>query len=201
MKTKNKLKYRYDPAKERLAIMDGERNMGGFTGSYATRELMRLLGSSTGSDTDPIIEFTTMKTESERKAKIQRIRAIWISQGIDQYRDVILAGYGVESTASLTHDQLDELIAQYSAANNRPVSDEVRRIRSTVLTLLTKWGVYTTNDDWARVNQFLMSPKIAGKLLYLMTEAELKTLVRKLHSMLAKRDKQVDKERREAFLN
>lgn len=195
MKTKNKLKYRYDPAKERLAIMDGERNMGGFTGSYATRELMRLL------DTDADIEFTTMKTESERKSKIQRLRAIWISQGIDQYRDVILAGYGVESTADLMHDQLDELIAQYSAANNRPVSDEVRRLRSSVLTLLTKWGIYTTNDDWARVNQFLMSPKIAGKLLYLMTEQELKTVIRKLHSMLAKRDKQVDDEKRRAFLN
>jgi hypothetical protein len=195
MKTVNKLKYRYDPAKERLAIMDGERNMGGFTGGYATRELMRLL------DTDADIEFTTMKTEAERKHKIQRLRAIWISQGIDQHREVILESYGVQSTADLTHDQLDELIAQYSAANNRPVNDEVRRLRSTVLTLLTKYGVYTTNEDWARVNQFLMSPKIAGKLLYLMTEAELKTLIRKLHSMLAKREKQVDKEKREALLN
>jgi len=200
MKTK-KLSYRYDPEKERLAIMDGERNMGGFTGGYATRELMRLLGSSTGSDTDPVIEFTTMKTEAERKQKIQRLRAIWISQGIDQHREVILDNYGVKSTADLSHDQLDELITQYSAANNRPVSDEVRRLRSNVLTLLNKYGVYTTNDDWARVNQFLMNSRIAGKLLYLMTADELKKLTRKLHSMISKRDEKMDEEKRRMWMN
>lgn len=206
---KKKLIYRYDPAAERLSIWEDERNRGGFLGKNATRELMRLIESSTGSDSDPLIEFTTMKTdgstgspsESQRKQKIQRLRAIWISQGIDQHREVILDSYGVKSTADLTHEQLDELIAQYSAANNRPASDEVRRLRSNVLTLLTRMGIYKNDDDWARVNQYMMNPRIAGKLLYLMTEPELKTLVRKLHSIMAKQQKAVDEEVRRAFLN
>lgn len=200
MKTVKKLKYRYDPQRERLSIWEGDRNRGGFLGANATRELMRLL------DTDADIEFTTMNdstssSEQQRKHKIQRLRAIWISQGIDQHREVILESYGVQSTADLSHEQLDELIAQYSAANNRPVSDEVRRLRSQVLTQLTRMGIYKNDEDWARVNQYMMNPRIAGKLLYLMTEPELKTLIRKLHSIAAKMQKTVDEEIRKSFLN
>lgn len=194
MKTK-KLRYEFDPEADRLAIFDGEKNLGGFIGKGATREFLEAL--ERGAE----VSITNRNNAMEKSKKVQRLRAIWISQGIDNHREAILEGYGVTSTAELNVAQLDELIAQYSAANQRPVSDEVRRLRSNVLTLLNRYGVYNTNDDWVRVNQFLMQPRIAGKLLYLMTEPELKTLLRKLHSMIDKRQKVVENEKRSAFLN
>lgn len=61
---------------------------------------------------------------------------------------------------------------------------EVKKLRSAVLTRLQKHGVDTT--DWACVNSFLSQPRIANKRLYEMTTTEMRALIKKLESILAK---------------
>lgn len=179
MKTKEKYVYLFDPAARRLNITKNGEPFGGFAGPAAEREFERLLTSGAH------ITITDM-SDSLKNAKVRRLRAMWIKQGIDQYRGEILSQYGVESTADLSLPQLTELIDQYS--NQAPASEHVRRQRSIILDLLTKLGVYKDAGDWSAVNAFLMQSRIAGKLLYQMNSDELNVLQRKLRSILVKRE-------------
>lgn len=61
---------------------------------------------------------------------------------------------------------------------------ELKRLRSSILLRLQKHGVDTTN--WGCVNTFLQQPRISGKRLYEMTADEMKILLKKLESILAK---------------
>jgi hypothetical protein len=61
---------------------------------------------------------------------------------------------------------------------------EVKMLRSSILHRLQKHGVDTTN--WTCVNTFLQQPRIAGKMLFEMSAAEMKSLIPKLESILAK---------------
>ncbi len=179
MKAIDTISYEYDPGALILNIIKNGKPFGGFLGQSAEVQFHRLLDS--GAD----ITISDM-SESIRKAKVRRLRAMWIKQGVDQYREAILEGYGVDSTADLNLQQLDELITKYS--NQAPASDHVRRQRSIILDLLTKLGVYKDKGDWEAVNAFLMQSRIAGKLLYQMNSDELNVLNHKLRSIIAKRE-------------
>lgn len=179
MKATDKITYLFDPDAQRLNITINGKPAGGFTGAAAERQFERLL--ETGAD----ITITDM-SDSRKNAKVRRLRAIWIKQGIDDYRGAILESYGVESTADLNLQQLDELIDQYS--NQAPASEHVRRQRSIILDLLTKLGVYKDKGDWEAVNAYLMQSRIAGKLLYQMSSDELNALQFKLRAILAKQE-------------
>jgi hypothetical protein len=194
MKTK-KLRYEFDPEADRLAIFDGDKNLGGFIGKGATREFLEALEK--GAE----VSITNRNNGMEKSKKVQRLRAIWISQGIDNHRESILEGYGVSSTADLNVAQLDELIRQYSAEYHKPASEDTRNLRSSILTLLTRLGVYNTSDDWAAVNQFLMDKRIAGKLMYQCTDDELRILKRKLHNIIRKTEQDAKDEKRFMRLN
>jgi hypothetical protein len=194
MKTK-KLRYEFDPEADRLAIFDGDKNLGGFIGKGATREFLEALEK--GAE----VSITNRNNGMEKSKKVQRLRAIWISQGIDNHRESILEGYGVSSTADLNVAQLDELIRQYSAEYHKPASEDTRNLRSSILTLLTRLGVYNTSDDWAAVNQFLMDKRIAGKLMYQCTDDELRILKRKLHNIIRKTEADAKDEKRLMRLN
>lgn len=76
---------------------------------------------------------------------------------------------------------------------------ETKRLRSSILHRLQKFGVDTT--DWPSVNKFLESPKIAGKRLYNMSNEEMEALIPKLESMLNKQRIQHDRERELANMN
>jgi hypothetical protein len=194
VKTK-KLRYEFDPEADRLAIFDGDKNLGGFIGKSATREFLEAL--ERGAE----ISITNRNNGMEKSKKVQRLRAIWISQGIDNHRESILEGYGVTSTADLNVAQLDELIRQYSAEYHKPASEDTRNLRSSILTLLTRLGVYNTSDDWAAVNQFMMDKRIAGKLMYQCTDDELRILKRKLHNIVRKTEEDLKQEKRSMRLN
>lgn len=178
MKTKDKLTYDYDPGSQRLTAKINGTAKGGFVGAHAEREFSRLL------ETGANINFTDM-SDSQRKARVRRLRAIWNKQGIDHHREAILHPYGVSSTADLTLQQLDELIERFDM--NAEVTASTRALRSDVMVLLDKLGVYADNGDWKRVNAFLMQSRIAGKMLFQMNDEELIVLARKLHSMLSKK--------------
>ena len=194
MKTK-KLRYEFDPEADRLAIFDGDKNLGGFIGKGATREFLEALEK--GAE----VSITNRNNGMEKSKKVQRLRAIWISQGIDNHREAILEGYGVSSTADLNVAQLDELIRQYSAEYHKSASEDTRNLRSSILTLLTRLGVYNTSDDWAAVNQFMMDKRIAGKLMYQCTDDELRILKRKLHNIIRKTEADAKDEKRFMRLN
>ncbi len=178
MKTTDKISFKYDPSAQRLNIEKNGKPFGGFTGVHAEREFSRLL--ETGVD----ITFSDM-SDSIKSARIRRLRAMWIKQGVDQYRDAILESYGVTSTADLNLQQLDELIERFSGKTE--VTARTRALRSDVMVTLDKLGIYSENGDWQRVNAFLMQPRIAGKLLYQISDDELIALNRKLRAILAKK--------------
>jgi len=187
--------YVYDPNRPQLMCFDGETPRGGFIGEMATRQFMKLINEGIE------VKIGNMKNEQSKRRKVQRLRAIWVSAGIDNHRSAILEGYGVSSTADLTHEQLDELIRNYSAQHNKPADDEIRRLRSAVIQALEKLGVYTGPDSWHRVNNYLMAPRICGKLMYNCNADELRVLIRKLYSILERRNKTIADEQRKSQLN
>ncbi len=189
------IEYLYDPIRRALSITEDGKPLGGFTGDMAEKEFERAI------QRDEKIYIMNHDREPERRQKVKRLRALWITQGVDNYREAILEPYGVTSTASLTHEQLDELIQLYTADAHRPVSEEVRKLRSQVLTLLQKLGVYATSDDWDKVNRYLINPRIAGKLLYQLHETELQALTRKLRAIISKQQATVEQEVKLSQLN
>lgn len=109
--------------------------------------------------------------------------------GIRERKGDILSGYGVESTTQLTDDQLVQLIGRLEEQKRSIEENAVRLHRSRVLRLLTDMGVYYVTpgepkeECWRRVNDFLSSPRIAGKVLYRMGSVELTALEGKLRAM------------------
>lgn len=184
--------FNYDPGSQTLTVFRKGKIIGGFVSSSAEREFARLLES--GAD----INITDV-SNSIKSARIKRLRAMWMKQGVDQYRDAILQPYGVLSTADLNLQQLDELIERFN--NKREVTAATRRLRSDVMVTLDKLGIYADNGDWKRVNAFLMQPRIAGKLLYQMTDDELLALNKKLRAILAKKAEQDREINRQKLLN
>lgn len=187
--------YVYDPEKPQLVFFRGNTPAGGFIGHMATKQFMKLIEEGVS------VMIGNLNDEKSRRQKVQRLRAIWVSQGIDSHRHAILEGYGVTSTADLTHEQLDELIRNYSAQHNKPASDEIRRLRSAALMAMQRLGVYNTSDDWAEVNRYMLQPRICGKLLYQCNTNELKKLIRKLNSIADSREKKLQDEVRKSAMN
>jgi hypothetical protein len=138
-----------------------------------------------------------MKTDT-KTIKLRQFHALLGQAGLRHEKEAILSGYGVESSKDLTEAQLDELCERLkSMSDNRnqaPVS--IRRKRSTVITLLEMLGVYKASDPqrWTRVNRYLQQPRIAGKLLYELNEAELDALARKLRAIHKQQEQRIQDE-------
>jgi hypothetical protein len=177
---KPKKTYNYDPVSKKLVILVDGKIVGGFTGSIAEREFIKQIGL--GSD----VNITAIPPS--RSSMIKQLRAMWINQGIDKHRESILEPYGVTSTADLSDEQLKELIARFTPSTRKQndAAYEVRQLRSNVLTLLQRLGVYDNSGNWTRVNEYMMDKRIAGKLLYECSYDELVKLEHKLRSILSK---------------
>lgn len=70
-------------------------------------------------------------------------------------------------------------------SQDQSYKEKVRKARCAVLLSVARLGISTV-DNWDEVNAFLLSPKIAGKLLYEMDLEELKNLKRKLEAIIRK---------------
>ncbi|MGQ1889157.1 hypothetical protein ACT29H_01820 [Thermophagus sp. OGC60D27] len=129
------------------------------------------------------------------KRKRQLLHALLFKLGALPNKKDILSSYGVTSTTELTEQQLDDLIERLKIAINKRYNTTrtIRQWRSNVLVMLNKCGVYADNNDWERVNKFLLDKRIAGKMLYEMNIEELKTLYRKLASIAKKRKEKLKK--------
>jgi hypothetical protein len=194
MKTSN-IEYTYDPAKPQLVIWEDGKPRGGFTGEYATKHLFELLSQNKK------VSFMNIDKEKEKRKLTQNLMAVWVSLGIADMRRQIIAKYGVESTTQLTEQQLDMLLHEFSAKYQQEPTAEVRRQRSEVMTLLTRYGTYSSADDWARVNRFLIDKRIAGKLLFQMSVEEMQVLKRKLHKLIADKERKENEVKRQIMMN
>jgi hypothetical protein len=76
---------------------------------------------------------------------------------------------------------------------------ETKRLRSSILFKLQKYGIDTTN--WAEVNRFMKQPRIAGKALYEMSCDEMRELIMKMGSILNKEKKKDEEAMRLAAMN
>ncbi len=195
MKKRN-FTYKYDPETRVLFIYDGEIHTGSLKGHRAWTEVSRLIQN--GID----VIYTDMNTNSrnEHSEKVRRLRAIWIKLGIDQHRESILEPFGVTSTTQLSIKQLNDLIDYYGSNTTILATPEVRKLRSQLLTILTKLGIYTENN-WSQVNDFFMDKRIAGKLMNQLTEQELKDTRKKLNSVLSKMEARNQDDARKSALN
>jgi hypothetical protein len=88
-----------------------------------------------------------------------------------------------------------ELIAT-KQANKATLAMETKRLRSSILLRLQRYGIDTTS--WVHVNKFLEQPRICGKRLYELSIEEMQNLIPKLESIL---DKQRDKKENERNLS
>lgn len=133
------------------------------------------------------------------KQKIRKFNALLTGLGLQHTKEDILSGYGVESTLELSEAQLDELIERLSKmqTDKTKTPEPIRRKRSVVLDLLTQMGIYNPESAtrWKRVNEYLLNPRIAGKLMYEMNEEELDKLARKLRAIKIKLEKAIEEEK------
>ncbi len=139
----------------------------------------------------------------DRNPLYKKMHALLRELGIADSKEDILAGYGVESSKELSDSDLVHLVARLDEMKRGKVSvtDEVRNHRSSILAQLQKMNIYSTNNDWTKVNAFLLQPRIAGKVLYEMNAEELRTLKMKLHAIFEKWKNEQNKERLFAQLN
>lgn len=164
MKTQT-ITHTYDPNTQSLNTFVDGKLRGGFAGPIGERMFNRLLQEGAA------VQITNMNTEAVKKQLIRRFHASMAKQGLMEHKETILESYGVQSTLELTTDQLRELVAEYSPSERKPDNARTRTLRSELLTLCNKLGVYINNTDWTEVNQFFV--RHTGKLMYQMDEQEL----------------------------
>ena len=173
------LTYSYDPTARSLTIYIDGKPRGGFLGAMAERKFNELLTS--GAE----ISITAMNKDAFKKILIRNFHAALATQGIMAHKESIVAGYGVESTSELNIDQLKELVAKYSTGERSKRADDpadIRTLRSDILTVLNKIGIYVTGNNWDAVNSFCLDK--AGKLLYQMNKEELVKARKQFNSIL-----------------
>lgn len=129
-------------------------------------------------------------TELERCAKVRRINTLMSACRLIPNRADILSLWNVQGYDEMTDIEILELQAFMEVAHRAkttPAPAQIRRLRSQVLALMTKIGMYATPEDWTKVNRFLLQRRICGRLLYMLDAPELHALVRKLRAIEAKK--------------
>ena len=175
MKTQT-LTYTYDPTARSLTMIVDGKPRGGFFGPTAETKLNKLL------DTDAEIQFTNMDTDNLKKTLIRRFHAALAHQGIMDHKETILSRYEFTSTLELSPDQLKELVDEFSGYSRQVDNARIRNLRSELLTICNKMGVYVNNTDWSAVNRFFLAH--TKKLMYQMDEQELVKARKQFNSIL-----------------
>lgn len=120
-------------------------------------------------------------------------------------KEEIVWAYSNGTTESLSDFQKKDargynlMIAELQKRVQMEIDRETKRLRSSILTRLQRYGINTT--DWHEVNRFLEQPKICGKRLYEMTQDEMRLLVPKLESILRKNKEKTQEGLKTAQLN
>lgn len=129
----------------------------------------------------------TDKSEPKGK-KCTRYARFWAIFGQQQHidKDELVLQFTDGRTTHLSQmkaDEYNELCDALEGRYNKTAYEQqVKKARSAVLLRVGRLGINTI-DNWDEVNAFLLSPKIAGKLLYEMSLDEMKALVKKLEAI------------------
>lgn len=103
----------------------------------------------------------------------------------EEFKKSIVLRYTWNRTDSLkemTRKEYDECCAALEKISGR--KDELKKKRSACLKLMQQLGIDTT--DWARINDFYMNPRIAGKPFARISPDGLEALAVKLRSIRRK---------------
>jgi len=140
---------------------------------------------------------------SQRNILYRKFHAILGELGLKESKHDLLSGYGVNSTRFLTDNELIDVVdrVQNMKLHKLSTDSRLRELRSQVLTILNQMGIYATNNDWSKVNAFLLDNRIAGKLLYELTVAELESLRPKLQSIATKFSEKQEEEKHLMLMN
>lgn len=172
---KIKTKVTYDANASIIYIENAEGRNYGLSGKLANDKFMDIIMKN-----DESIEIVLVdERESKRKQLIRQLH-IQLNRRAVHREDYLelLSRYGAESCTELSNEDLTELIEDVKAMQ---LPEEVRAKRSEVLLLLHKLGIEgNAMDGWEAVNNYLKSPRIAGKELYQMSYDELIQCIRKL---------------------
>jgi hypothetical protein len=127
-----------------------------------------------------------------RKQKNSLFHQLLAKAGIREHKEAVLEGYNVASVTDLTDDQIDGVLNRLSIMpelkKNNDATPAVRRGRSNVIMAVEDY--YNINiksaKSWTQLNNLMMDKRIMGKMLWEMSEAELKTVTAKLKTMTRK---------------
>lgn len=192
---KSSITYTYGPEARCLAYFDNGKPVGRLIGAIAENKFMELL--TTGAS----IQITAMQAEAYKKILIKNFHATLANKGMLDQKETILQVYDVNSTTELTIDQLKEIISLLSKGKREDRAADpvgIRMLRSDILAILTKLGVYANDNNWDKANTFCMEK--TGKLMYQMDEEELKKARRQFNSILdwsVKNSKKIERQKRE----
>lgn len=135
-------------------------------------------------------------TPTNSKLALARLHTLLQKSGNMSNKESILAGFGVKSSKELSVQQIDAICdvleKQVKSQNDTPAA--IRKARSTVLLLLGDLGIKGRNRNWKMVNDYLLQPRIAGKVLYEMDEQELKACAVRLRVVLKKKTERIEHE-------
>lgn len=140
----------------------------------------------------------------DRNFLYRKMHALLREMGIDSAKPHILSGYGVDHTSQLSDEDLLNLVdrLEQMKVNRSGTPDrEIRHWRSVLMTLLNRYGVYGTADDWNHVNRFLLDKRVSGKLLYEMNLNELKACCVRVRAILKAKQAKKEKYERLAKMN
>ncbi len=140
------------------------------------------------------------KSEAKRLFLLRKFYAMLRELKLNDQKEAILEGYGYESTRDLPIDLLEDAVNRLIELRDGSKAG-TRALRSNILCILQKIGIYQNNNSWSRVNEYLLQPKIAGKLLFQMDDDELTALRIKLNSILSKQEIKAQTERKAALNN
>lgn len=93
------------------------------------------------------------------------------------------------SLREMKQDEYDEMCDSLEGSKTyyyKQAKEKLRSLRSSVLLRISRLGINTV-DNWAGIDAFCCSKKIAGKRFAELTEVELSALIPKLESMLRKK--------------
>jgi hypothetical protein len=181
--TETKIKVTYDAVSQELMIYENGK-VKGYTGSLAGSKLIDMIA-------DDNVDVTMVDNDTAYRHKLNRTLHYHLNaRGVDQglYLCILKHNYGVESSTELSNELLCELIEDIKCLQT---PEDVRKERSGILYLLDKLGIRgNAIDGWQAVNEYLRSPKIAGKPLYEMTYPELQVCRKKLRAIYYKSNKE-----------
>ena len=133
---------------------------------------------------------------SKRKRNYSRFYALAKEKHIDleQHKEVLVSQFTDGRTSSLremTAAEYEDMCDCLQSGKQRGESSEayqarLRKARSAVLNRIQRLGVDTADKSFAPVNEFCLTPRIAGKPFGLLTIDELDALVPKLEAILRK---------------